>query len=333
MSLIHDALKSMDAPQGAPRVLPRAPATPARKRPAWVDAALAFVIVVGAGVAGWYVWQTQTQPRFDPNLSRSSAPKPVTAQPVVPQPLAAASAPVVDVSAPPATASIAVAGADSSAAGTTAVSAPVAMQPAAAVHATPAVPSTPVPPVAAAPVVAAPVTPAAAVAVAATAPAGPANATAAPPAAPRAVPVRQARSARPAAPVEPAPAAPAVDDTPVELRFARLVTAMREGRDSDAERELAALRERLPAGSLGLLRAQAWFDLRGGRDAAAASGYRAILERMPGDEEASINLASIQSRQNKPEEARATLDAALRLQPDSSALRAALGQFTPAARQ
>jgi len=124
-----------------------------------------------------------------------------------------------------------------------------------------------------------------------------------------------------------------VDETPVELRFARLVTAMKEGRDSDAERELAALRERLPAGSLGLLRAQAWFDLRGGRDAAAASGYRAILERMPGDEEASINLASIQSRQNKPEEARATLDTALRLQPDSSALRAALGQFTPAARQ
>ena len=127
--------------------------------------------------------------------------------------------------------------------------------------------------------------------------------------------------------------APAVDDAPVELRFARFVAAMKESRTADAERELAALKERLPAGSLGLVRAQAWFDLRAGRDAAAADGYRTILERLPGDEEAAINLASIQSRQQKTEEARATLDAASRLQPDSAALRAALAQFTPAARQ
>jgi predicted Zn-dependent protease len=124
-----------------------------------------------------------------------------------------------------------------------------------------------------------------------------------------------------------------VDDAPVELRFARFVAAMKESRTADAERELAALKERLPAGSLGLVRAQAWFDLRAGRDAAAAEGYRTILERLPGDEEAAINLASIQSRQQKTEEARATLDAASRLQPDSAALRAALAQFTPAARQ
>ena len=84
---------------------------------------------------------------------------------------------------------------------------------------------------------------------------------------------------------------------------------------------------------MGLLRAQAWFDLRAGRDAAAADGYRGILERMPGDEEAAVNLASIQARQQKPEEARATLDAAARVHPDSNALRAALAQFTPAARQ
>ncbi|MFY3386656.1 tetratricopeptide repeat protein [Paracidovorax sp. MALMAid1276] len=336
MSLIHDALKSMDAPQDAPRVLPRAPATPVRKRPAWVDAALAFVIVVGVGVGGWYVWQTQTQPRFDPNLSRSAAPQPVAAQPVVPAPLAAASAPVVDLSAPqaavvataattgttaPAT-SVPVAGGDAAAQGSPPVATPVAM-PAAAV------PAAPAQPVAATPVVAAAPAPATSQTAAG---ASPAAAPVASPA-PRPAPVRQARVGRPAAPVEPPAAAPAVDETPIEVRFARLVSAMREGRSADAERELAALRERLPAGSLGLLRAQAWFDLRGGRDAAAASGYRTILERMPGDEEASINLASIQVRQNKPEEARATLDGALRLNPDSSALRAALGQFTPAARQ
>ena len=130
----------------------------------------------------------------------------------------------------------------------------------------------------------------------------------------------------------PAPA-PGVDDTPVELRFARFVTAMKGGQTADAERELAALKARLPAGSIGLLRAQAWFELRAGRDAPAAEMYRSIIERMPADEEAAINLASILARQNKTEEARATLDAAVRLQPDSVALRAALAQFTPNARQ
>lgn len=127
--------------------------------------------------------------------------------------------------------------------------------------------------------------------------------------------------------------APVVDDTPVELRFARFVAAMKSNQTADAERELAALKVRLPAGSLGLLRAQAWFDLRAGNDAAAADQYRAILDRMPGDEEAAINLASIHSRRGKPEDARAALDAALRLSPDSAALRSALGQFTPNARQ
>ena len=160
-------------------------------------------------------------------------------------------------------------------------------------------------------------------------------ATPAPAAVTRSSATRQAHGAnRSSTPAAPAVAtAPAVDDTPVELRFARFVAAMKESRTADAERELAALKERLPAGSLGLLRAQVKPGLRAGRDAAAADGYRAILERLPGDEEAAINLASIQSRQQKTEEARATLDAASRLQPDSAALRAALAQFTPAARQ
>lgn len=153
---------------------------------------------------------------------------------------------------------------------------------------------------------------------------------------PRPVPQRPVRPSRPAATAEATPVVPVaasvVDDTPVELLFARYVTAMKDGRGADAERALGTLKERLPAGSIGLLRAQAWYDLRAGRDAAAADGYRAIIERMPGDEEAAINLASIQARQQKPEEARATLDAAVRLQPDSAALRAALAQFTPAAR-
>lgn len=273
MSLIHDALKSMDAPAASVPLTARPPA--AVQRPAWWGGVLAFAGVLGVGGLGWAVWQSQ-QPAMGPPPTVAAAPAPAVslplASPTVP------SAPVV---------------ADAG------VAAP-ASEPA-------SVPVTPAPVSAAMPPVA------------------------------KILEKKSAAAQHPrikSAPKikEPQVAAPAVDDTPVELRFARFVTAMKAGQTADAERELAALKERLPAGSLGLLRAQAWFDLKAGRDAAAADGYRAILERLPGDEEAAINMASIQSRQLRTEEARATLDDAARLQPDSAALRAALAQFTPTAR-
>lgn len=321
MSLIHDALKSMDAPQDSKPAMARASKAAVRGRPAWLDAMLAFAVVLGAGILGWFVWQTQMKPKALPP-PMAAAPNPVPAS--APAPLAVTS-PVTETAAPAA--------------------APASTMAAAPAPAVPALAAVPTPAVAAAAPAAAPVqspTPAPAVAVEPAAPktvlaAGPRGETVAPAAAAvnRSSTTRQARGVtRSTTAAAPAVApAPAVDDAPVELRFARFVAAMKESRTADAERELAALKERLPAGSLGLVRAQAWFDLRAGRDAAAADGYRTILERLPGDEEAAINLASIQSRQQKTEEARATLDAASRLQPDSAALRAALAQFTPAARQ
>lgn len=321
MSLIHDALKSMDAPQGPAPAAARAPASAPRRRPAWLDALLAFGVVLGAGVLGWFVWQNQRQPKaeFTP-AAVAPAPKPAVVDGAAPLGVAAvvpaATEAIQPVQASPAAAAPVelVAKAEPVAAAVL----PIAQNPGAQSNVSAAPSPAPAP---------------RSVAIAKGAvspPAGDppsASAQASPRAAPVRQPVRLSNSAAPAAP------APVVDDTPVELRFARFVAAMKETRTQDAERELAALKERLPAGSLGLMRAQAWFDLRAGRDAAAAGGYRAILERMPGDEEAAINLASIQSRQNKTEEARATLDAAARLQPDSAALRAALAQFTPAARQ
>lgn len=321
MSLIHDALKSMDAPQDSKPAMARASKAAVRGRPAWLDAMLAFAVVLGAGILGWFVWQTQMKPKALPP-PMAAAPNPVPAP--APAPVAVTS-PVAETAAPAA--------------------APASTMAAAPSPAVPALAAVPTPAVAAAAPAAAPVqspTPAPAVAVEPAAPktvlaAGPRGETVAPAAAAvnRSGTTRQARGVnRSTTAAAPAVApAPAVDDAPVELRFARFVAAMKESRTADAERELVALKERLPAGSLGLVRAQAWFDLRAGRDAAAADGYRTILERLPGDEEAAINLASIQSRQQKTEEARATLDAASRLQPDSAALRAALAQFTPAARQ
>ena len=323
MSLIHDALKSMDAPQGPAPAAARAPASAPRRRPAWLDALLAFGVVLGAGVLGWFVWQNQRQPKADfTPAAVAPAPKPA----------------VLDGAAPPSVAAVVPAA-------TEAIQ-PVQTSPAAAAPVEPVIKAEPVAAavlpiiqnpgaqsnVSATPSPApAPAARSVAIVKGAVSPSAGDKPSAFVQASARVAPVRQplrgSNSAVPAAPV------PAVDDTPVELRFARFVAAMKETRTQDAERELAALKERLPAGSLGLMRAQAWFDLRAGRDAAAADGYRAILERMPGDEEAAINLASIQSRQHKTEEARATLDAAARLQPDSAALRAALAQFTPAARQ
>ncbi len=320
MSLIHDALKSMDTAAAAPAApaataRPRAATAPRGGRPAWLDGALAFAIVVAAGGLGWALWQSQQQPRPLPPVVAVAAPVSAVvtlpalaaSQPLVEVPAVGGATPVVDLPAasaqPAATAPAPMPSA--------VAPMPMAPAPAAQVQAAPA-PS-------AAPVSA----PAVVVAQAAT---GQADVR---PATPR--PARAMRAVAP--PVAVVPPAPVVDDTPVELRFARFVAAMKNNQTADAERELAALKSRLPAGSLGLLRAQAWFDLRGGNDAAAAEQYRAILDRMPGDEEAAINLASIHSRRGKPEEARATLDGALRLSPDSAALRSALGQFTPNARQ
>lgn len=329
MSLIHDALKSMDAPQDSRPAMARAPKAAVRGRPAWLDATLAFAVVLGVGILGWFVWQTQLKPKVGPQ-PMASAPLPAPAAPVAapaatgtPAPAAVAeavAAPPQPVAAPP-------------------VDVPVSPPVAAAVPAP--MPATAVAVVAAPPVAATAPAPGVVMEAAAPKPVMAQSqrseaAAGSAPALVRSATARQPRSAARPVAVSAAPApAPAsvVEDAPVELRFARFVSAMKESRTTDAERELAGLKERLPAGSLGLLRAQAWFDLRAGRDAAAADGYRAILERMPGDEEAAINLASIQSRQQKPEEARATLDAATRLHPDSVALRAALAQFTPSARQ
>lgn len=330
MSLIHDALKSMDTAAASPAApaataRPRAVTAPRGGRPAWLDGALAFAIVVAAGGLGWVLWQSQKQPKplppvvavAAPVLPVATLPALAASQPLVEVPALAGATPVVDspaASAQPAAVAAATAPAPMPSEVAPAPSAPALV---AQVQAAPAPAAAPMP---ASGVM---------VAQAATGQADVRTATPRPAAAPR--PARATRAVAPPM-VVPAPA-PVVDETPVELRFARFVAAMKNNQTADAERELAALKARLPAGSLGLLRAQAWFDLRAGNDASAAEQYRAILDRMPGDEEASINLASIHSRRGKPEEARATLGAALRLSPDSAALSSALGQFTPNARQ
>lgn len=112
-----------------------------------------------------------------------------------------------------------------------------------------------------------------------------------------------------------------------EQHFNQFLLAMRNGDLPGAERHLVALRAGLPQGSVSLLRAEGWHAMaRDDRDGAARH-YQAILDRLPGDEEASVNLASIELRRQRTEPARQILADALRMHPESEALKSALAGF------
>lgn len=315
MSLIHDALRDIGTtpPQGGATVPPPAaplsspaaqPAPPraAGPRPArartggdWLGGVAAFGVVMAAGVAGWVFFG----PGATPPAPRSATPVPA-AQPAVPPP------PVAAVRAPEA-----------------AAQAPVlagASAPTVAMAAAPA----PVPAPSAA------VAPAAAPAVVEAAGAPAAAALAAPSAERRRAAPATARAARREAPA-PAAAEP-VEDKPVEQRFAEFMVAMNTQDWPAAQQQLEALRKRLPPQASGLLRAQAWYDLQRGDLDGARQGYQQLLERLPGDEEAALNLASILSRQGQADAARQLLAQAVQLRPDAPRLREALRRFTPEVR-
>ncbi len=295
MSLIHDALKSMDAPSSASAPLSAPRSTTSAARPGWIGGVVAFASVLGAAGVGWMWWQNQTSihhlnAQALPDAAQT-APAPATRAVVVP-PLPIATDPVVAADA-------------------------VAVPTTVPLTATPAASMAVVAPTSG---LQTKTTPTASLAIA-TPPAATAGSVR--PASAEQTLASAHRTQKAVANKETVTA----DEVPVELRFARFVSAMKTGQHEEAERELLALKKYLPPEALGLVRAQAWFDLQAGRYAAAAEAYRSILDRMPGDEESAINLATIQLRQQHTEEARATLDTALRLQPDSAALRSALGHF------
>jgi predicted Zn-dependent protease len=136
--------------------------------------------------------------------------------------------------------------------------------------------------------------------------------------------------AQPADASAPEPLAP--PEPPVEQQFADLTVAMKTQNWEEAQRLLGTLRQRLPGSNIALLRAQAWTDLQQGRSAKSIEGYRELLQRLPGDEEAAINLAGLLLQSNEAEAARQTLLQAAQLHPDSARLRGALRQFNPEVR-
>lgn len=139
----------------------------------------------------------------------------------------------------------------------------------------------------------------------------------------------------PAARMEP-PSVPAgafiVQDKPARAGAANAnaVAAMAEAFDraaaagdlGTARRQLDSLRAALPGESLTLLRRQAWLHMYGGNDRAAAESYRALLARLPNDENAGLNLAIIEARQGRVADARALLERLRQQHPDSRGVRA-----------
>lgn len=100
-----------------------------------------------------------------------------------------------------------------------------------------------------------------------------------------------------------------------------------EARDEAlAQRHLQGIRSRLPEGSLARLRAEGWHAYRTGDAEQAQRVYRRLLEKLPGDENASLTLASIERQRQRPDQAREVLARSLRQNPNSAVLRAALDQ-------
>ncbi len=296
MSLIHQALRDMDPPLAADAaaLAPRAAPAPARGRRGPLLALVAALAVAGAGLAGWHALRTgrplpaAAAPAATPPAVIASA----VAAPLPPAPAASAQAPLPSASPAPAVAD--------------ATAAP-ALAPAPAHQADAAPVLRPVPARASAQ---------------ASTERPRASRAATPPAHPAPVQPAAARVAVPPAAPASAPAA-----MPVEQRFNAFLQAMRTGDLPGAGQHLAALRRELPPGSVSLLRAEGWHALAGGDASAAARIYQDILDRLPGDEEASINLASIEARRDRAESARRILADAVRLHPESESLKAALARF------
>ncbi len=289
MSLIHQALRDMEPPLAADAALlaPRAAPAPSRSRRVPVLALVAALAVAAAGAAGWYALNAGRPPAA---RTASVAPPPA----IIPTAAAASLQSALVAQPQPASALLPVPQPRERAA----LPAPVRVADAATVPDPPparpaAEPTRSVRP-AHAPVQATPV---------------------------QSSPLRTTAAARPMA-VAPPPAA-----MPVEQRFNAFLQAMRTGDMPGAGQHLAALRRDLPPGSVSLLRAEGWYALAGGDADAAARIYQDLLDRLPGDEEASINLASIEARRQRGEAARKILADAVRVHPESESLKSALARF------
>jgi len=120
------------------------------------------------------------------------------------------------------------------------------------------------------------------------------------------------------------PVAEAASLPPVETTYALLNQALANNDVKVAREQLTLLEQTLPAESLTLLRARAWFQMRTQDVASARATYQFVLDRLPGDENAGLNLATIEAAAGHVETARQLLSKVLQENPDSLPARQAL---------
>lgn len=113
----------------------------------------------------------------------------------------------------------------------------------------------------------------------------------------------------------------------VRMLFEALNQALENHDTSLAQSKLSGIQSRLPASSVARLRAEAWFAHQTGDVDNAGRIYRQLLEKIPGDEMTSINLAAIERKRQRPELAKEVLAKALRQNPGSKSLRSAVEQL------
>lgn len=118
----------------------------------------------------------------------------------------------------------------------------------------------------------------------------------------------------------PPPAIAKILPPSTEVIFPEFLKALDRGDAVASRGQLDKLVASLPPDSLTLLRAQAWYAIKTGDETSARKYYETLLARKTGDEEASINLAAIESKMGHADSAMAILSDAMRNNPDSAAL-------------
>ena len=98
------------------------------------------------------------------------------------------------------------------------------------------------------------------------------------------------------------------DGATVRMAMGRLQTAVADKDATARQQAMENLRTLLPADSLTLLRAQAWNAHGSDELKLAEQYYRAILQRVPDDEYAGVNLALIEAHDGQLEQARDRLN-------------------------
>ncbi|MBU0594595.1 MAG: tetratricopeptide repeat protein [Gammaproteobacteria bacterium] len=120
-------------------------------------------------------------------------------------------------------------------------------------------------------------------------------------------------------------AQPGVDD--LNRLAMNVKQAIEEGNKDKAESLLKQLAASLPPESITLLRLRAWQALHNGESPKAIAIYEQIVQRLPGDESASVNLAVLNWKTGKRDEARRIVAALAERYPDSETVRRYAVQF------